>query len=238
MKGCDAFKIVQVEETASACTARVLKPLDCAHKVAMECSQWKQSPGAMQRVSKLRTVHPRNGMAGHSFFLRLCSSTTRLQTVIKGTQRVLSDKSLTLYVVEYSQQAGLSRSEAEVAGTIQRRHRFELKTLNEENFLRIAGSEKAHVVFGHLYSAKYLINPTVGGREYEKGRRSQKVACRRVAKAARRKGFGNARAVRKLFEVKKLVRISDENYARELKRQETVPQKTKPYFGNASAVEQ
>ncbi|KAG2966308.1 hypothetical protein PC118_g19268 [Phytophthora cactorum] len=159
MKGCDAFKIVQVEETASACTARVLKPLDCAHKVAMECSQWKQSPGAMQRVSKLRTVHPRNGMAGHSFFLRLCSSTTRLQTVIKGTQRVLSDKSLTLYVVEYSQQAGLSRSEAEVAGTIQRRHRFELKTLNEENFLRIAGSEKAHVVFGHLYSAKYLINP-------------------------------------------------------------------------------
>ncbi|KAG2882895.1 hypothetical protein PC129_g18406 [Phytophthora cactorum] len=56
--------------------------------------------------------------------------------------------------------------------------------------------------------------------------------------AARRKGFGNARAVRKLFEVKKLVRISDENYARELKRQETVPQKTKPYFGNASAVEQ
>ncbi|KAG3005546.1 hypothetical protein PC120_g17904 [Phytophthora cactorum] len=256
MKGCDAFKIVQVEETASACTARVLKPLDCAHKVAMECSQWKQSPGAMQRVSKLRTVHPRNGMAGHSFFLRLCSSTTRLQTVIKGTQRVLSDKSLTLYVVEYSQQAGLSRSEAEVAGTIQRRHRFELKTLNEENFLRIAGSEKAHVVFGHLYSAKYLINLvdiptskgkkstanirawTVGGREYEKGRRSQKVACRRVAKAARRKGFGNARAVRKLFEVKKLVRISDENYARELKRQETVPQKTKPYFGNASAVEQ
>ncbi|KAG3048537.1 hypothetical protein PC121_g19421 [Phytophthora cactorum] len=169
MKGCDAFKIVQVEETASACTARVLKPLDCAHKVAMECSQWKQSPGAMQRVSKLRTVHPRNGMAGHSFFLRLCSSTTRLQTVIKGTQRVLSDKSLTLYVVEYSQQAGLSRSEAEVAGTIQRRHRFELKTLNEENFLRIAGSEKAHVVFGHLYSAKYLINlvdiPTSKGKK-------------------------------------------------------------------------
>ncbi|KAG3140105.1 hypothetical protein PI126_g16177 [Phytophthora idaei] len=56
--------------------------------------------------------------------------------------------------------------------------------------------------------------------------------------AARRKGFGNARAVRKLFEVKKLVRISDENYARELKGQETVPQKTKPYFGNAGAVEQ
>ncbi|KAG6948978.1 hypothetical protein JG688_00014835, partial [Phytophthora aleatoria] len=41
--------------------------------------------------------------------------------------------------------------------------------------------------------------------------------------AARRKGFGNARAVRKLFEVKKLVRISDENYERELKGQETVP---------------
>ncbi|KAG3091241.1 hypothetical protein PI125_g17484 [Phytophthora idaei] len=137
MKGYDAFKIVQGEETASACTVRVLKPLDCAHKVAMECSQWKQSPGAMQRVSKLRTVHPRNGMAGHSFFLRLCSSTTRLETVIKGTQRVLSDKSLTLYVVEYSQQAGLSRSEAEVAGTIQRRHRFELKTRNEENVLGV-----------------------------------------------------------------------------------------------------
>ncbi|KAL4165528.1 hypothetical protein KRP22_014238 [Phytophthora ramorum] len=105
-----------------------------------------------------------------------------------------------------------------------------------------------------------------------------KVACRRLAKAAGRKGFGNARAVRKLFEqavkeamaredfdgtltlrfetvdllggrpstnpklqavldeveektgwrtikeeMKKLVRISDENYERELKGQETVP---------------
>ncbi|KAG6951539.1 hypothetical protein JG687_00013543 [Phytophthora cactorum] len=269
-------------------------------------------------------------MAGHSFFLRLCSSTTRLQTVIKGTQRVLSDKSLTLYVVEYSQQAGLSRSEAEVAGTIQRRHRFELKTLNEENFLRIAGSEKAHVVFGHLYSAKYLINPvdipTSKGKKSTAnirawvthamedllklvGRKKVKQAALNLFKnvmalqqlsttvprlfasklkdsqirrastfvectaqqlkgaddfrtklkqamdgdgiqkklyayndgrpsrfnevvfedfdsqeleAARRKGFGNARAVRKLFEVKKLVRISDENYARELKRQETL----------------
>ncbi|RLN63252.1 hypothetical protein BBJ28_00018439 [Nothophytophthora sp. Chile5] len=102
------------------------------------------------------------------------------------------------------------------------------------------------------------------------------VACRRLAKAAGRKGFGNARAVRKLFEhavkeamaredfdgtltfqtvdllgdrpstnpklkvvlkeihektgwkkikaeIHKLVRISDENYERELKGQETVP---------------
>ncbi|KAG3238371.1 hypothetical protein PI124_g16671 [Phytophthora idaei] len=174
MKGYDAFKIVQGEETASACTVRVLKPLDCAHKVAMECSQWKQSPGAMQRVSKLRTVHPRNGMAGHSFFLRLCSSTTRLETVIKGHEDGIQKK---LYAYNDG-----------------RPSRF-----NE-------------VVFEDFDS-----------QELE---------------AARRKGFGNARAVRKLFEVKKLVRISDENYARELKGQETVPQKTKPYFGNAGAVEQ
>ncbi|KAG6968336.1 hypothetical protein JG687_00003807 [Phytophthora cactorum] len=112
------------------------------------------------------------------------------------------------------------------------------------------------------------------GWEYEKA--IAKVACRRLAKAAGRKGFGNARAVRKLFEqvvkeaiaredfdgtlkfqtvdllgdrpstnpklqavldeveektgwhkikeeMKKLVRISDENYERELKGQETVP---------------
>ncbi|KAG7398349.1 hypothetical protein PHYBOEH_011257 [Phytophthora boehmeriae] len=113
------------------------------------------------------------------------------------------------------------------------------------------------------------------GWEYEKP--IAKVACRRLAKAAGRKGFGNARAVRKLFEqavkeamaredfdwgnlkfetvdllgdrpsinpklqavlneveektgwnkikdeLKKLVRISDENYERELKGQETVP---------------
>ncbi|GMF43657.1 unnamed protein product [Phytophthora fragariaefolia] len=113
------------------------------------------------------------------------------------------------------------------------------------------------------------------GWEYEKS--IAKIACRRLAKAAGRKGFGNARAVRKLFdqavkeamardefdgilkfqtvdllrdrpstnpklqivlkeveektgwrkikeEIKKLVRISDENYERELKGQETVPQ--------------
>ncbi|KAG6967558.1 hypothetical protein JG688_00006251 [Phytophthora aleatoria] len=112
------------------------------------------------------------------------------------------------------------------------------------------------------------------GWEYEKA--IANVACRRLAKAAGRKGFGNARAVRKLFEqvvkeaiaredfdgtlkfqtvdllgdrpstnpklqavldeveektgwhkikeeMKKLVRISDENYERELKGQETVP---------------
>ncbi|RMX65665.1 hypothetical protein KXD40_008073 [Peronospora effusa] len=112
------------------------------------------------------------------------------------------------------------------------------------------------------------------GWKYEKA--IAKVACRRLAKAAGRKGFGNARAVRKLFdqavkeamaredfdndlefqtvdllgdrpstnpklqavldevedktgwhkikeEMKKLVRISDENYERELKGQETVP---------------
>ncbi|KAG7382936.1 hypothetical protein PHYPSEUDO_004232 [Phytophthora pseudosyringae] len=112
------------------------------------------------------------------------------------------------------------------------------------------------------------------GWEYKKA--IAKVACRRLAKAAGRKGFGNARAVRKLFEqavkeamaredfdgnlkfqtvdllgdrpstnpklqmvlnevnekpgwhkikeeMKKLVRISDENYERELKGQETVP---------------
>ncbi|OWZ08827.1 hypothetical protein PHMEG_00018571, partial [Phytophthora megakarya] len=112
------------------------------------------------------------------------------------------------------------------------------------------------------------------GWGYEKA--IAKVACRRLAKAAGRKGFGNARAVRNLFEqavkeamaredfdgelkfktvdllgdrpstnpklqvvlkeveektgwnkikeeMKKLVRISDENYERELKGQETVP---------------
>ncbi|CAI5725442.1 unnamed protein product [Peronospora destructor] len=112
------------------------------------------------------------------------------------------------------------------------------------------------------------------GWKYEKA--IAKVACRRLAKAAGHKGFGNARAVRKLFEqavkeamaredfdndlefqtvdllgdrpstnpklqavldevedktgwhkikeeMKKLVRISDENYERELKGQETVP---------------
>jgi replication-associated recombination protein RarA len=112
------------------------------------------------------------------------------------------------------------------------------------------------------------------GWEYEKA--IAKIACRRLAKAAGRKGFGNARAVRKLFEqavkeamaredfdgvmkfkavdllgdrpssnpklqvvldevdektgwrkikeeMRKLVRISDENYERELKGQETVP---------------
>ncbi|ETP10987.1 hypothetical protein F441_13483 [Phytophthora nicotianae CJ01A1] len=112
------------------------------------------------------------------------------------------------------------------------------------------------------------------GWEYEKA--IANVACRRLARAAGRKGFGNARAVRKLFEqavkeamaredfdrtlkfktvdllgdrpstnpklqavldeveektgwhkikeeMKKLVQISDENYERELKGQETVP---------------
>ncbi|KAE8993282.1 hypothetical protein PF001_g17594, partial [Phytophthora fragariae] len=112
------------------------------------------------------------------------------------------------------------------------------------------------------------------GWDYEEA--IAKVACRRLAKAAGRKGFGNARAVRKLFEqavkeamaredfdgtlkfetvdllgdrpstnpklravlkeveektgwrkikdeMKTLVRISDENYERELKGQETVP---------------
>lgn len=112
------------------------------------------------------------------------------------------------------------------------------------------------------------------GWKYEKA--IAKVACRRLAKAAGRKGFGNARAVRNLFdqaakeamaredfggnltfktvdllgerpstnpklqtvlneveektgwdkikeEMKKLVRISDENYERELKGQETIP---------------
>ncbi|KAG6592606.1 Serine/threonine-protein kinase mph1 [Phytophthora cinnamomi] len=112
------------------------------------------------------------------------------------------------------------------------------------------------------------------GWEYESA--IAKVAFRRLVKAAGRKGFGNARAVRKLFEqavkeamaredfdntlkfqtidllgdrpstnpklqavlneveektgwrkvkeeMKKLVRISDENYERELKGQETVP---------------
>lgn len=112
------------------------------------------------------------------------------------------------------------------------------------------------------------------GWEYEKP--IAKVACRRLAKAAGRKGFGNARAVLKLLEqaskeamaredfdgsltfktvdllgdrpstnpklqavlneveektgwrkikdeMKKLVKISDENYERELKGQETVP---------------
>ncbi|RLN36908.1 hypothetical protein BBO99_00005556 [Phytophthora kernoviae] len=114
------------------------------------------------------------------------------------------------------------------------------------------------------------------GREWEYEKAIAKVACRRLAKAAGRKGFGNARAVRNLFEqavkeamgredfdgtlrfetvdllgdrpssnpklqivlneveekigwrkikdeLKKLVRISDENYERELKGQETVP---------------
>ncbi|TDH66050.1 hypothetical protein CCR75_007122 [Bremia lactucae] len=111
------------------------------------------------------------------------------------------------------------------------------------------------------------------GWEYEQA--IAKVACRRLAKAAGRKGFGNARAVRKLFEqavkeamaredfdgqlkfqtvdllgdrpstnpklqavlseveektgwqvikqeLRNLVRVSDENYERELKGQETV----------------
>lgn len=122
------------------------------------------------------------------------------------------------------------------------------------------------------------------GWEYEQA--IVKVACRRLAKAAGRKGFGNARAVRKLFEqavkeamtredfdgnlkfqtvdllgdrpstnaklqmllseidektgwhkvkeeIKRLVRISDENYERELNGQETVQVfLNRLFFGN------
>ncbi|ETI29722.1 hypothetical protein L914_21561 [Phytophthora nicotianae] len=170
--------------------------------------------------------------AGHSFLIRLCSkgiptdcpscSTSRLETEIKDTQRVLADKSLTGWSPEAAhilrEMDGVTHSslsipsmrdflirklkllerfkdgidpsatwsstlftplEIPVFALVPRKlqastlERFEiadfgsLKSLNgievfeatQENFSRVAGTGEVHVVFGHLYSAKYLMNP-------------------------------------------------------------------------------